>query len=89
MRGDLTRATGWLKKAQDVQPDSAAAHAGLGVVLMQQNRLEESADSLFRAVERDPKSREYREALNAVLNRLAATGRSDLARQISERLNRL
>jgi tetratricopeptide (TPR) repeat protein len=78
-----------MREAVRCEPNSARRHFDLGVVLERQNHLEESAESLCRAVELDPKSREYRSALNLVLNRLAGSGRADLARQIGERLRGL
>jgi Flp pilus assembly protein TadD len=63
-------------------PDSAEAHAGLGLARFAQSRLDASRDSLERAVELDPKSSRATYWLAVVYD---LQGRGEDARRLAER----
>jgi len=61
--GSVEAAESRLRRAVELDPDSAAAHFALGVVLERQERSEEALEELILAVDLDPDSLRRRQAL--------------------------
>jgi pentatricopeptide repeat protein len=67
---------------------SARAHYYLGKALREGGDLESAAGCYVRALELEPRSREYRTALSGVLDGLVKAGKAEVARRILERMQR-
>lgn len=82
LRGEISGAEDWARKAVAADPESGAAHATLAGLLYAQGRFDEAAASFEEALRRNPKEgrcwlgladcRKYSAADNSILDRMAA-----------------
>ncbi len=75
-----------LRQALELNPGSAAAHANLGAVVLQQGRVAEAVKHLEDAVRLDPTNLQ---GLNTLSSAYAASGRFDRAVDLAEAALRL
>ena len=72
-----------------LKPSLAKALYNLGVARVGQERFEDAAECIFRAIETEPARVEYRNLRVTFVEILKKNGRSDLAQEFEERLQRL
>jgi tetratricopeptide (TPR) repeat protein len=87
-RRDLDNAAVHLEEAARLDPGAAPLWYDLGQVCARQGRLEVAANSLARAFELDPRSKQYQTGLATALDELVKAGKTDVARQIQQRVQR-
>ncbi len=68
-QGEYENAIRWYRRALDINPNYAAAHANWGTCLMYQGKLDEAKTHLVRAIELNPDLPEPRCTLGVVLRR--------------------
>ena len=59
MRGELVSASQCFEKALSLQPDSAEAHCGLGLVFLDRKRIGDGVDQLNEAIRCDPNGKAH------------------------------
>jgi pentatricopeptide repeat protein len=87
-QGHYRDAVDLLHEAIRRDPSGARAHYYLGKALREEGDLESAAGCYVRALELEPRSREYRTALSGVLDGLVKAGKAEAARRLLERMQR-